>query len=74
MLMVLCCNDRRDGTLGLTLDPQLIRDLTVLITSSTVRILMPYHTLLVLSACQPVQFCCVHAEHMGMAQAHSPSP
>lgn len=26
----------RDGTLGLTLDPQLIRDLTVLITSSTV--------------------------------------
>jgi hypothetical protein len=27
----------RDGTLGLTLDPQLIRDLTVLITSSTVR-------------------------------------
>lgn len=50
MLMVLCCNARRDGTLGLTLDPQLIRDLTVLITSSTVRILMPYHTLLVLSA------------------------
>ena len=26
----------RDGAMGLTLDPQLIRDLTVLITSSTV--------------------------------------
>ncbi len=27
---------RRDGAMGLTLDPQLIRDLTVLITSSTI--------------------------------------
>lgn len=32
-----CVAADRDGTLGLTLDPQLIRDLTVLITSSTVR-------------------------------------
>ena len=43
-VQMLMCGARvhdRSGKLGLTLDPQLIRDLTVLIMSSTVRDMLP---------------------------------